>query len=181
MADFNATKYANDYIAKNYDRLSLAFPGGSKAAFQAHVDEHRDKYKSITDFLYQAARAQIDRDNGTDAAPSAPSPASETKQKPETLEDFISRRRAEAAEEREKANGPSELMKEAVETAKKRAEATDVAGRRKKARAGLAEFFEAKAQEKPAVETPDVGAMMEGLSATLAERAQAEEAEEDAE
>lgn len=100
MADFNATKYANDYIAKNYDRLSLAFPGGSKAVFQAHVDKHRDKYKSITDFLYQAAHAQIDNDNEPDAAPPVSSPVSQAEQKAETLEDIISCKRAEAAEER---------------------------------------------------------------------------------
>lgn len=173
MADFNATKYANDYIAKNYDRLSLAFPGGSKAAFQAHVDEHRDKYKSITDFLYQAARAQIDRDNATDAAPPVPSPVNQAEQKTETLEDIISRRRAEADAERAKANGPSELMKEALAVGRKRKEAADQ--RREAARERDAAFREAMAQEKPAVEVPNVGAMMAGLGASLSERAQTED------
>lgn len=63
MSAFNATEYANDFIAKNYDRLSLAFPRGTKKAFQAHIEKNRDKYKSITDFLLKAANAQIEADN----------------------------------------------------------------------------------------------------------------------
>ena len=173
MPEFNATKYANEYIAKNYDRLSLAFPGGSKARFQAHIDEHRDKYKSITDFLYQAANAQIDRDNGADEAFPAPSPTAGAEKKAETLEELISRKRAEAAEENAKANGPSELMKEALAVGQKRKEAADQ--RREAARERDAAFREAMAQEKPAAEVPDIGAMMAGLGASLSERAQTED------
>lgn len=63
MPKFNATEYANEYISKNYDRLSLAIPGGMKSEFQNHVNEHKEKYKSITDFLIKSAKAQIEIDN----------------------------------------------------------------------------------------------------------------------
>ncbi len=162
----------------NLDRISVAFKRGEKEIIQEHA---RSVGESMNAFIHRAVFSQIDRDNATDAAPPALSPVSQAEQKTETLEDIISRRRAEADAERAKANGPSELMKEALAVGQKRKEAAD--RRREAARERDAAFREAMAQEKPAVEVPNVGAMMAGLGASLSERAQTEdeETEENAE
>lgn len=49
MKEFNASKYKNDFAKKNYDRIILCVPKGTKEK----IEEYRklNGYKSLNDYI----------------------------------------------------------------------------------------------------------------------------------
>lgn len=54
-----STKAQNKYIAKKYDRLSIAIPKGKKEEFSAYAKSHQI---SITKLILDAVAEKIERD-----------------------------------------------------------------------------------------------------------------------
>ena len=57
---FDQVKYQNDYIRENYDRISLAFPKGEKAAIK---EAARKEGVSMSEYILAAVDEKMGRIN----------------------------------------------------------------------------------------------------------------------
>lgn len=60
---FDQVKYQNDYIRENYDRISLAFPKGEKAAIK---EAARKEGVSMSEYILAAVAEKMGRKNKAD-------------------------------------------------------------------------------------------------------------------
>ncbi len=56
------TKYKNQWLKENTDRIFLVVPKGEKEEIKSHADKHNE---SINGFINRAIREAIERDNTT--------------------------------------------------------------------------------------------------------------------
>lgn len=55
---FDQVKYKNDYIRENYDRISLAFPKGEKAAIK---EAARKEGVSMSEYILAAVAEKLEK------------------------------------------------------------------------------------------------------------------------
>ena len=55
---FDQVKYKNDYIRENYDRISLAFPKGKKAAIK---EAAKKEGVSMSEYILAAVSEKMER------------------------------------------------------------------------------------------------------------------------
>lgn len=63
---FDQVKYQNDYIRENYDRISLAFPKGEKAAIK---EAARKEGISMSEYILAAVAEKMGRKNKVNRLP----------------------------------------------------------------------------------------------------------------
>ena len=62
MSKFNPTKYKNDFVKENYDRLNIQVPKGQKAIIEEHWKE--EGYKSLNSYVNALIMADMARKEG---------------------------------------------------------------------------------------------------------------------